>query len=104
MFSSIRHLLSALKSGEMDFEGQQLASVIMWDGMAVAVVAAIIYGSITRSFEAMIQIVTIAAIIIGLMIIPSWPMFQKNLLHWQPAAATEEEQEEEDEGDEQSSN
>eukprot|EP01055_Gregarina_sp_Pseudo9_P003488 Gregarina_sp_Pseudo_9__3487@NODE_3652_length_592_cov_13_260398_g3340_i0_p2_GENE_NODE_3652_length_592_cov_13_260398_g3340_i0NODE_3652_length_592_cov_13_260398_g3340_i0_p2_ORF_typecomplete_len107_score17_44SPC12/PF06645_13/5_9e20DUF2207/PF09972_9/0_13GerA/PF03323_13/0_4_NODE_3652_length_592_cov_13_260398_g3340_i0145465 len=85
MFGAIRETVSALKSGEMDFEGQDLAAKIMWNGMAIAVVAAIIIGSITRSFELMIQIVTAAAVVVSVMIIPSWPMYRRNLLRWQPA-------------------
>eukprot|EP01056_Protomagalhaensia_sp_Gyna25_P003733 Protomagalhaensia_sp_Gyna_25__3732@NODE_3352_length_611_cov_188_062937_g2810_i0_p1_GENE_NODE_3352_length_611_cov_188_062937_g2810_i0NODE_3352_length_611_cov_188_062937_g2810_i0_p1_ORF_typecomplete_len104_score6_89SPC12/PF06645_13/5_9e19PUCC/PF03209_15/0_012DUF4335/PF14233_6/0_21_NODE_3352_length_611_cov_188_062937_g2810_i0131442 len=86
MASMLKETVSALKAGEMDFEGQSLAARIMWNGMSVAVIVAIISGSITRSFDTMVRVVTIAAVLIGLMIIPSWPIYRRNLLQWQPAA------------------
>eukprot|EP01057_Protomagalhaensia_wolfi_P004393 Protomagalhaensia_wolfi_Nauph_80__4392@NODE_4499_length_558_cov_245_236994_g3601_i0_p1_GENE_NODE_4499_length_558_cov_245_236994_g3601_i0NODE_4499_length_558_cov_245_236994_g3601_i0_p1_ORF_typecomplete_len104_score14_11SPC12/PF06645_13/2_5e19_NODE_4499_length_558_cov_245_236994_g3601_i0132443 len=85
MPSMLKETVSALKAGEMDFEGQGLAAKIMWNGMSLAVIVAIITGSITRSFDIMVQLVTIAAVLIALMIIPSWPIYRRNLLQWQPA-------------------
>eukprot|EP01056_Protomagalhaensia_sp_Gyna25_P003624 Protomagalhaensia_sp_Gyna_25__3623@NODE_3254_length_654_cov_165_788618_g2729_i0_p2_GENE_NODE_3254_length_654_cov_165_788618_g2729_i0NODE_3254_length_654_cov_165_788618_g2729_i0_p2_ORF_typecomplete_len112_score9_50SPC12/PF06645_13/1_5e08_NODE_3254_length_654_cov_165_788618_g2729_i0189524 len=66
MASMLKETVSALKAGEMDFEGQSLAARIMWNGMSVAVIVAIISGSITRSFDTMVRVVTIAAVLIGL--------------------------------------
>eukprot|EP01057_Protomagalhaensia_wolfi_P004188 Protomagalhaensia_wolfi_Nauph_80__4187@NODE_4263_length_604_cov_210_017699_g3393_i0_p1_GENE_NODE_4263_length_604_cov_210_017699_g3393_i0NODE_4263_length_604_cov_210_017699_g3393_i0_p1_ORF_typecomplete_len113_score16_50SPC12/PF06645_13/3_1e08TraQ/PF09679_10/0_049_NODE_4263_length_604_cov_210_017699_g3393_i0135473 len=66
MPSMLKETVSALKAGEMDFEGQGLAAKIMWNGMSLAVIVAIITGSITRSFDIMVQLVTIAAVLIAL--------------------------------------
>eukprot|EP01054_Gregarina_sp_Poly1_P008016 Gregarina_sp_Poly_1__8015@NODE_45_length_17866_cov_75_803753_g39_i0_p13_GENE_NODE_45_length_17866_cov_75_803753_g39_i0NODE_45_length_17866_cov_75_803753_g39_i0_p13_ORF_typecomplete_len109_score17_82SPC12/PF06645_13/3_2e18DUF973/PF06157_11/0_03TraG_N/PF07916_11/0_047DUF4335/PF14233_6/0_11DUF2207/PF09972_9/0_057PTPS_related/PF10131_9/0_13Wzy_C/PF04932_15/0_18DUF983/PF06170_12/0_19SLATT_3/PF18184_1/0_27Trp_oprn_chp/PF09534_10/0_46_NODE_45_length_17866_cov_75_803753_g39_i01626316589 len=108
MLNAFRETLSALKSGEMDFEGQDLAANIMWNGMAIAVVAAIILGSVTRRFEIMVHVVTVAAIVVGVLIIPSWPMYRKNLLRWQPAVeepnSDTEDAEDDDEDDDSAHN
>jgi signal peptidase complex subunit 1 len=77
-------LIKCLASGEMDFVGQyraqQIFTVLIW----AAGIVGFVYGFYTQRFLHTFMVIFGVAVVAALVCIPSWPLFNKNRLKFQP--------------------
>lgn len=75
-------LFRSLKEGRMDYVGQRKAqrfyTVVLW----VAGLVGFVYGFLTQSFMRSFLVLFAAFLVCGLIVVPSWPYFNKNRLQF----------------------
>ena len=79
-------LFRCLKEGQMDFVGQhkaqQFFTIMLW----VSGVVGFIYGFLTERFLYSFLVVFGAIILSGLIVVPSWPLFNRNRIPFKSVA------------------
>jgi signal peptidase complex subunit 1 len=79
-------LFKSLKEGKMDFVGQHKAqrfyTIVLW----VAGLVGFVYGFATQSFLKSFAVLFAAFLVCGIIVVPSWPYFNKNRLQFQRAS------------------
>lgn len=65
-----------------DFQGQKLVTQILTYSLVGVPIFACLLGSVARSFELMTKAVTLAAIILGVVCLPAWPMYSRDPVKW----------------------
>lgn len=78
----IQHTFVCLKRNEMDFKGQKLAFLIKNIILSISTVIAIIYGYYFESLASSCYIILIGAAITSLLVIPTWPIYNRHQIEW----------------------
>lgn len=69
----------------MDFEGQKLAETTLVRLLVIFGALGFLIGYLTSSFQLMVFINAAGLAVTLLLVVPDWPIFNKNTLQWLPA-------------------
>ncbi|KAK9721293.1 hypothetical protein K7432_003520 [Basidiobolus ranarum] len=71
--------------GRIDFSGQKLADQLYQSVLVISAVVAFIAGYLSQSHIIMLEVFGAGILLTLLLVVPPWPMYNKNPLNWLPA-------------------
>jgi len=81
---SLQAQLQELFEGKIDFEGQKAADVIVRSVLISATIISFWAGAFTQSLRVCFGIFTFATLVLALVVVPPWPMFNRHPVKWLP--------------------
>ncbi|KAI0631456.1 microsomal signal peptidase subunit, partial [Trametes polyzona] len=81
-------VLQKLIEGKIDFEGQKLVERIARDTLIAATVISFVVGFALQSLRVTFGLFALFVVVLTLVVIPPWPMFNRHPVTWLPAKET----------------
>ncbi|KIP07611.1 hypothetical protein PHLGIDRAFT_89347 [Phlebiopsis gigantea 11061_1 CR5-6] len=77
--------VQSLVEGKIDFEGQKKVEVLTRVILVAATIISFIVGLALQSLRATFGIFSVTIIVLSLVIVPPWPIYNKHPVKWLPA-------------------
>lgn len=88
MADQILDQIREVAEGQIDFEGQKLAEILVNVALSVIGVIAFIVGYITQDIKLAVYIGLGGTALTFLVVVPPWPFFNKHPVKWLPIGGT----------------
>ncbi|KIJ51168.1 hypothetical protein M422DRAFT_244360 [Sphaerobolus stellatus SS14] len=82
---SLQTQLQKAFEGKIDFEGQKLANAITQYVLIFATMISFLVGVVSQSLRLCFGVFSFATVVLALIVVPPWPLFNKHPVKWLPA-------------------
>ncbi|KAI8930307.1 microsomal signal peptidase 12 kDa subunit-domain-containing protein [Entophlyctis helioformis] len=85
-----------LQSGKIDFQGQRLADRLGHSLLFITGVLGFIAAFLTQSLSTALYVDLAGLVVVLLLCVPPWPMYNSHPVEWQPKAQVDDDDDDED--------